>query len=63
MIFYKDRSFCDQPNCKKFPKCQKALKINDVKEAERLGLEIDIYQFKDCYEPRDRAPAHHGLIR
>lgn len=49
---YENKAFCDQPNCKKFNKCHRALKLADMREAEKSGLKIMISEF-ECYEPKD----------
>lgn len=54
MICYKDKSFCDQPGCKKFGKCDRALKTKYCKEADKLGLPICTSSFIDCYEPKEK---------
>ena len=44
--------FCDQPNCKKFNKCDKALKLSHMREAEKSGVKIQTLDYK-CYEPKN----------
>lgn len=52
MICYRDMSFCDKPDCVKFNKCERAIKLRDIKEAEKAGIDICYSDFVECYEKR-----------
>jgi hypothetical protein len=54
MMCYKDRTFCDREDCKKFNKCGSAATKAISDGAERAEMPLSLASFEDCFEGKEK---------